>query len=146
MTNHLTRVTAAIVLLCSIATQAAGQPPTDVRIFMRAKLDHAKKVLEGLSLEDFRAIAKNAQDMALLSQASTWQVFQTAEYVQHSTDFRRSANALKEAAKNENLDGATLAYVDLTMKCVKCHKYVRSIRTADARPSPDIQSLVLQRK
>jgi hypothetical protein len=31
-------------------------------------------------------------------------------------------------AKDKNLDGAALAYVQLTMSCVNCHKYVREIR------------------
>jgi hypothetical protein len=28
-------------------------------------------------------------------------------------------------AKDKNIDGATLAYLRLTMNCVNCHKYVR---------------------
>ena len=31
-------------------------------------------------------------------------------------------------AKAKNLDGAALDYMDLTMTCVKCHKYVRETR------------------
>jgi hypothetical protein len=97
---------------------------------MQLKLQHSKNVLEGLVLEDFDRVAKNAQQLALLSQESNWRVFQTEEYVQRSLEFRRAAHAIVAAAKKNNLDGATLAYVDTTMKCVKCHKYVRGIRMA----------------
>jgi hypothetical protein len=68
--------------------------------------------------------------MALLSHEQAWRVIQTEEYLQRSAEFRRSIDALTEAAKKQNLDGATLAYVDATMKCVECHKYVRRIRQA----------------
>ncbi len=106
---------------------ARTQEPNQVADFMRHKLEHAKDILEGLSLEDYEMIAKNAQDLSLISLDSTWQVLQTDEYARQSSEFRRTANALTKAADNENLDGAALAYVELTMKCVNCHKYVRSV-------------------
>ena len=106
------------------------QQPNDVRDFMRAKLAHSQKVLEGLTTEDFDMIAKNSQAMSLLAQASNWQVLQTPEYLEQSRDFRRAADTLTDAAKKKNLDGAALAYVEVTMKCVNCHKYVRGVRMA----------------
>ena len=72
--------------------------PNKVGVFMRKKLTHAQDVLKGLVTEDFDVIAKNAQEMALLSQASNWQVLQTEEYLQQSWEFRRAANALTAAA------------------------------------------------
>ena len=32
---------------------------------------------------------------------------------------------IESIAKAKNIDGATLAYVQLTVNCVNCHKYVR---------------------
>jgi hypothetical protein len=107
-----------------------SEEPNTIRDFMRAKLSHSQKVLEGLTTENFDMIAKNSQEMSLLSQATNWQVLQTEEYLQQSRDFRRTADALTEAAKKKNLDGAALAYVELTMKCINCHKYVRGVRMA----------------
>ena len=107
-----------------------GDKPNEVSVFMRAKLDHSKKLLEGLVTEDFVLIAKESQELSLLSQATNWQVLQTEEYLEQSGEFRRTADALTEAARNKNLDGAALRYVDLTMKCVNCHKYVRKVRLA----------------
>lgn len=122
------------------ANRVSAQEPNKVSEFMRAKLVHSQKVLEGLATENFDQIAKNAQDLSLLSQAATWQVLQTAEYRDRSTEFRRSADALAEAAKKKNLEGAALAYVDVTMKCVNCHKYVRQVRMARA-PAPLAEQL-----
>ncbi|MCA9271035.1 MAG: hypothetical protein KDA41_21285, partial [Planctomycetales bacterium] len=67
----------------------------------------------------------------VLSQEASWQVLQTPEYRQQSLEFRRAAQALKESAEKRNLDAAALAYVDVTLKCVRCHHNVRHVRSAD---------------
>ena len=122
--------------LFAIVTGADPQPPTPNHVanFMRLKLDHAQKILEGIVLEDYEKIDKQAQHLSLLSQAASWQVLQTPEYLQHSGEFRRAANAVSAAAKDKNLDGAALAYMEMTMKCVNCHKYVRDMRLASLAP------------
>ena len=96
---------------------------------MRHKLVHSQKILEGLATEDFDLIAKHSQSVSLLSQESTWNVVQSMEYNQQSNEFRRAADAINAAAKKENLDAATLGYVNLTLQCVHCHKYVRNLGT-----------------
>ena len=121
------------LLLAAVFFLIAGAPvaeeptlePDKVAAFMRAKLGHAQNVLEGLAVEDFDLIDKGAQDLALASQAASWQVLQTEDYARHSDEFRRSCNALRTAAKARNLDGAALAWMEVTMKCIQCHKYVR---------------------
>jgi cytochrome c556 len=65
-----------------------------------------------------------------MSQAAGWQAFPTEEYLHHTANFRRAAEALIRAAKDRNVDGAALAYVQMTMTCVDCHKYVRQQRRA----------------
>lgn len=104
--------------------------PDDVAVFMRAKLDHSRHVLEGLAMEDYQAIYRAAHDLALASQASTWEVLLTEEYSRQSADFRRSCESLRAAARDENLDAAALAWMEVTMKCVQCHKYVRQADVA----------------
>jgi cytochrome c556 len=96
--------------------------------FMKAKLDHSQKTLEGLAKADFELIAKHSQAISLLCEDELWAVLKTAEYQDRSNDFRRSVNAITDAARKKNLEAATLAYVDATMKCVTCHKYVRQTR------------------
>ena len=43
-------------------------------------------------------------------------------------DARRIADDLVKKATEKNLDGAALAYVEMTLTCVKCHKHVREAR------------------
>jgi hypothetical protein len=91
-----------------VASQAAAQDALSA--FMKAKLDHSQKTL------------------SLLCEDEMWAVLKTPEYQQRSDEFRRSVNAITDAARKKNLEAATLAYVDATMKCVSCHKYVRQTR------------------
>ena len=111
-----------------VAKCRSAPKPNDVHEFMRLKLENSQKVLEGLAVEDFDLIAKNAQALDLMSKATNWQVLQTEQYVRLSQDFQRTAEAVRDAAKKRNLDGAALGYVELTMQCINCHKYVRDER------------------
>lgn len=95
---------------------------------MRQKLEYSKNVLEGLSLEQYDLIEKNAKALKLLSQAAEWEVPMipnATDYVAMTAEFQRYADELARCAKQSNIDGATLAYVKLTMNCVQCHKFVR---------------------
>jgi hypothetical protein len=95
---------------------------------MRQKLEFSKNLLEGLSMENYEIIVKNAKALKLLSQAAEWEaptIPNAGDYVAFTTDFQRIADDLVKQAKGKNIDGATLAYVKLTMNCVQCHKFVR---------------------
>lgn len=126
---------AGVLAVGAFTLMPAGAVPNEgVRKFMRPKLDHAQRVLEGLALEDSKMIGDNAKALLKLSEAAEWQVLPGPEYVQYSSDFQRICNQLIEAANHQNVDAATLAYVQLTMNCVNCHKHVRKVqRFADAK-------------
>ena len=129
--RSLVCVCVVALLLGSLAAPPArtaepvARGASDVSGFMRVKLQHSQEILEALTTGNFPNIARNAQKLALLSHDSNWQVLQTEEYLRYSKDFRRLANDLTDAAKQENLDRATLAYMVLTMNCVHCHTHVR---------------------
>lgn len=120
---------AVAAVCCRVASMPAADEtaprPDQVATFMRAKLGHGQRVLEGLAIADFDLIDRGAHDLSLASQASSWQVLQTEDYARQSAEFRRSCDSLRKAAQDKNLDGAALAWMEVTMKCVQCHKYVR---------------------
>jgi cytochrome c556 len=93
--------------------------------FMRDKLELSQRVLEGLATEDFDLIVAKGTKLSAMSQQADWRVFENPDYDQQSIIFRRQVNSLVKAAKDKNLDAATLAYVRVTMSCVDCHKLVR---------------------
>lgn len=131
MRGVLRSVVVAMLSIALIAGVGQAEEPAPLKKFMQAKLEHSQKLLAALTTEDFEAMAKQSQELSLLTLAEEWSVLHTVEYDQHSREFRRAANALTEAAKKKNLDGAAFAYVDLTMKCVNCHKYLKQHRTAE---------------
>src|SRR5262249_21160294 len=92
---------------------------------MRRKLENSQKVLEGIAINDFDKIAKHADELIAISKEAEWKVIKSPQYEIFSNDFRRTADTLAKNAKEKNLDAAALTYVELTLNCVKCHKYVR---------------------
>jgi hypothetical protein len=109
----------------------------DAKEIMQQKLKHSQRVLEAIATNNFDSIAKNADELIVLSKEAEWKVFRTPRYEIYSDDFRRDAEALIQSAKEKNLDAAALAYVDLTLTCVKCHKYVREMRMTRREPKLD---------
>lgn len=93
--------------------------------FMQRKLDYSRDIVSGLATEDFEQISKAAQDMMLLSHEADWNVATTPQYLKASSDFRDTVKRLREAGHQKNLDGATLAYFEVTLNCVRCHKQLR---------------------
>jgi len=123
----------ALVLLGAAGPGPQQEPPADRHSrgeFMRKKLDYAQGLIEGLTLEDYDQIAKSARALKILSQASEWEVPMipnVEQYLPYTTEFQTLCDALSENAREKDIDGATLAYVRLTLNCVNCHKYVRSV-------------------
>jgi hypothetical protein len=110
--------------------RAAPRDREAVSELMHNKLKHAQKILEGVAVNDFDMIAKHAEELVLLSKKAEWMVFKTPKYELRSNEFRRAAEDLIQNAKQKNLDAAALSYMDMTMSCVRCHKYVRQVRQA----------------
>jgi hypothetical protein len=102
-----------------------------MQAFMRKKLEASQSLLEGLAVEDFDLIATGARQLKTTSAAAEFMVIRDPLYTQHADEFRRIVEKLEKAGKARNLDAATLAYVDMTMSCVECHKYVRNVQIAD---------------
>lgn len=101
-----------------------------VKKLMIKKLENAQKVLEGLTVNDYDLVAKHAEELIQVSKAAEWRVLKTPQYEMNSNEFRRSAETMIAQAKAKNTDGIALAYVDMTLSCVRCHKHVREVRMA----------------
>jgi hypothetical protein len=120
----------ASLLLAGLAASTKNQADTTTKGVMKSKLHYSQGVLEGIATENYNLMATNAQNLSGLSQAANWQIRQTPEYQRFTTDFRRQADALAKSAKEKNVDAATVAYFQLTVSCVNCHKYLRGASTA----------------
>lgn len=116
----------AILLLAGLVWEAkGGQPKKDPNAFMQLKLQNSQMVLNGIALGNFETIETSALDLVKLSRKAEFQLMKTKEYAKHSEEFRTNAENIAKMAQAKNLEGAALAYVQLTLNCVNCHKYLR---------------------
>ena len=108
--------------------KAAKKAPVnqELRDFMRKKLEASNQILEGLATDDTDLIEKGAGKLAEMSATEQWRVSKDAMYKQFSEEFSRNATKLKDAAKEKNIDRAALRWMDTTMSCIECHRFVRN--------------------
>lgn len=140
---------AAILVILAFSTQTDwvhGQQKGTISQFMRQKLKLSQNVLEGLSVENFEMIARNARAMNTLSEAAEWKVLPGPEYVGFSTEFQRLNNELIRQANKKNLEAATLAYVGLTINCINCHRHVRDTKGPTAPSATPKQPTAKERE
>jgi len=123
-------VLAAGLLFVLLSALAQPKKSSPTKAFMRQKLEHSQRVLEGITMEDFELVAKHAKKLSAMSQEVSWRAFENPEYARYSDAFRRNVDELAATAAERNLDGAALAYVKVTMSCVECHKFVRGTKAA----------------
>ena len=111
----------------------AAQPPKKQTVMQR-KLTHSQKLLEGLAVGDFNKLGAAADELLMCVKEASWRAANNPKFDTHSNSFVRNLEALQKAAKAKNIDAAALAYVDMTLTCVKCHQQVREegIGTAPA--------------
>ncbi len=114
-----------------VEKQEAEEELTALQKLMRKKLDSSQKILEGLAIEDFDLIQKGADELGNLTKAEEWRVSNDMMYRQYSQEFRSKAFQASRMAKKSNLEGAALSYVQVTLSCVECHKWVRAVLLAD---------------
>jgi cytochrome c556 len=127
--SQVVRLAMTLTMVSCLGSSGSPASAQDIlSAFMKAKLDHAEKTLEGLAREDYELIEKHSQAINLLCEDEKWAVMKTIEYHERSREFQRSVYAITVAAREKNLEAATLAYVDTTLKCVSCHKYVRKLK------------------
>jgi len=95
---------------------------------MKKKLELSQNILAGLTEADFDKVRKNAQAMNFLGALEKWQRADKPDYKRQVSYFEFANLELIRQAGEKNLDGAALAYNQLTVSCVQCHKIVRDAK------------------
>ncbi len=111
----------------------SAQPDQKKPTVMQRKLTHAQKLLAALAIEDFKEMRTSAEGLKACVMDETWRINDTEKYLLHSDDFLRQTDAMIAAAKKKNADAATLAYVGMTLACVKCHRHLRDEREGNRK-------------
>jgi hypothetical protein len=130
----------AIALVPFNVTGQDKKPDRDevLAAMMQKKLKSAHQVLDGVATGNFKVIANGGEELIKLAKSETWQLIRSPHYERHSADFIRATENLVKKAKEKNMDGAALAYVEVTLSCVRCHQFVREHRREARLPgSPD---------
>jgi hypothetical protein len=135
------RCTQAGILLVAIGVALAGFYPVEIlsgqeppvaskeqpsSFWMKKKLDYSQNILAGIATADFDKIVENAEAMRKLSSVEGFIRGRTPGYRTQLHFFEESADEIIRQAKKDNVEGTALAFTQLTISCVNCHKQLRA--------------------
>lgn len=108
-------------------TQPAEEKPDaqNPSIWMKKKLDYSQNILAGLTEEDYDVIADNARAMKGLGKFEAFVRNRNAAYTRQLQAFEEINDEIIRQADNDNVEGVALAFTQLTINCVNCHKVLR---------------------
>jgi cytochrome c556 len=116
------------LMLLAPSARSGDRPDERASIWMKQKLRASQEVLKGLADGDFESAGANAQTMNLMTYLEKWARADRPEYKTQLRLFEFADRELIKAASQQNLDAATLAYTQLTISCVNCHRIVRAAK------------------
>jgi hypothetical protein len=115
----------AVLLVLALPLHAQDEPAQKSSIWMRQKVQASQAIFTGLANADFQTIGQNATAMSAIEQLEKWLRADSPAYRTQLRLFEFADRELIRAAREKNLDAATLAFNQLTISCVNCHKIVR---------------------
>ena len=137
MRNHRTVLAIGAMTLLIISYGGVfAQRTSPTRDFMRQKLSYSQGILEGLTLEKYDLVVTNATALRSMSVTNAYFSLGNRDYFRFVTNFQRSVDGLLQAAKEKDLDAATVAYSGLARNCVQCHEQFRREQHLQHSSSP----------
>ena len=120
-----------IAVVGLLAVRAQETPPTkkvtpeqDVSAVMEEKLRYSHKLLDSLAREDYPELEIAAQELRRIAREQ-WAANPSDEYKTQLQVFWTTLEGIESGAQRKEIDEATLAYMQMTLSCVKCHKLIR---------------------
>lgn len=95
-------------------------------VWMEKKLEHSQAILRGLAMGDFEDVRSNANRLKVLNRVEGFVRRRNPDYRLHLNTFSRVVAEIERQAEKQNIEGATLAFNQLTVSCVDCHKSLRN--------------------
>ena len=115
-----------VLVLLAVPSSSQDKKKREPDPLMVQKLKESQTLLEGLALNDAAKVQSSAEELLRISKAAQFRTrLKTAKYEYFANTFQKAAETAIEKAKAKNIDGATLAYLDMTMTCVRCHQHTR---------------------
>jgi hypothetical protein len=109
-------------------------PKTKVQELMQRKRELSHDVFDAIVAKDYKIITQKAKALVLISRTAEWRVMPSPRYLQYSTEFQESADKLAQNARDKNSDGTTLAFTQMMFSCIRCHDYIRDVRSTRLDP------------
>ena len=126
------RVGLAILLVLGSATTEVASQTVPLKQLMRQKLVQSEKLLEAVVTSNWAELARRSRTLEELTNEPAWMALKTPEYVRQSSAFMEAAHDLMDAADRRDQEATPVAYLSLTLSCVRCHQYVARARIAQA--------------
>ena len=119
----------AVLLAVDEETDKKKQPQNKQQyesVWMKRKLEMSHKIMEGLARGDLETVSSSARTMRALSKIEGWaRRSDTREYRRQLKFFDGANSEVIKQAESDNLNGATLAFTQMTISCVACHQHLR---------------------
>lgn len=101
--------------------------------FMRTKLAYTQGVTEGMTLEKFDLVMRNAVKLRDMTRPNVWTKVKEPEYPKLTSKYQNNCDALYKSAVSKDLDKVTKAYVRALNNCVECHRVLRAKHGLDRK-------------
>jgi len=92
---------------------------------MDVKVQESQLVFAALARADFDAIAQSTKKLKTLSALEGFVRRSTPGYRTQLRSFEFAVDEIQLQAKRQNIEGVALAFNQLTLSCVNCHKLLR---------------------
>jgi hypothetical protein len=129
--KSLIRAGVAVMVVGLGLTDVSSQTPPQLSRVMRAKLEQSQGLLAALVTSNWSDLERRSRELERLTRDPAWNtLMNTGEYTRQAVTFLGAVQDLTEAAQRRDPEGAPLAYVSLTLSCVRCHQTVGRSRLA----------------
>lgn len=121
---------------CSFECMAFAQEPQkqEPSFWMKKKLEHSQTIFQALAQGDFEAMQGASEKLRLLNDVEHFVRVRNPKYRTQLEMFRDANEELRKQAGQKNLEGTVLAFHQLTLSCVNCHKLLRDPNEKEAKP------------
>ncbi len=98
-----------------------------VSFWMEKKLEYTQDILRGLATGDLELVEEKSEQMRVVSRIEGWVRNRKPGYRAQFQAFQFANAEIQRNAEADNLDGAAIAFQQLTISCVSCHKILRDV-------------------
>ena len=130
----LALIAALVIALASIASTGIARESESAQVqlaqevtesLMRQKLERAQDLLGALAIGDFDRMISNSKELQRISLEARWSQPHSPAYAAYGDDFRAALGRIITAAEKQNIDAASINYVQVVLTCIQCHEVVR---------------------